>query len=1262
MSLKISTHFRQKLTSQMLNDRVTDVVGGNALLSGFEVTKVSDNRIQVSPGKCIVQGAIIEETSEFTTLNYSSSWNNYNRVFCVVRYIHTEKSVEITVKAEEHLRDIDFILAEIKYGNGVITDIIQTPYTKNLKEINEIAVKVEGAGATPVSNEVSGKAIKANNTFAGNTESLNIKGQAYHNLVRGSNTKEIATTEMQSEEAFDLTIQDSVAGAVDVAIKGRTLQNLAAPVSLGGFVKEGGVYKWNRNVVNERGRIFFNSAILNLNKTYTLILDIVKNTLVPVDNTTSQTQFKFNALNYNKSQYTHRDNSMGTIKISVNTPSNQEEVICGFYIETGLPEGFAGGELWISNIRVFEGDYTNTPISYLPYGEGIYSVSESENNNITLKTVGKNLLDLNKINNNFYTTHRVDGNTLYVDSTTEAKYSNSSFLLDKYTLELIRGKDIYMSCSSIVTNSQIPISAFFQLQITDADNEVTWIGLHSSSLSRMVTIPLDVVSIKVGFYTTNNSTYAETCNSIFVNPQIEIANERTKFEPHTENTIYVQLSEPLRSLPDGVCDEIIDGKLIRRVGKATIDGSEGWWPDGTAQDSTEETLRFGAGWSYSANIGRCISNNFKYLKDSFMFIRDEESFCVKEQSVSVRIKKSKLATPDIEGFKTWLSQNPTTVYFELAEPVITKISKPTLNTYENTTHISSTNYLAPTLQIDSKGLSKDVPFLKPNTKYSVKFNNIERSLNLGVNLGGSKIIAEKNELSITTPSVLAHNKIYISSNNGSIIKDIMVIEGDYDNHGYIDGIQGVGDKSKNLFNVEVYKNVGLNSDNGYTNATDGRDTTDYFEVEPNTSYVISNCLVQGRAYYDASKKYVGSFDKGSYSYVTFKTPSNVKYVRFSVDGSISYDIQIEKGTAPTPFKPHYDGCKIEVLSRGKNLFNVKEFVKKESQYYSLNEKGNLVSLRLDDRSHGFKYPIKVKPNTNYTLSAQGTTCFRVYSVVMDDKRANYYAHYQLVNIDNVSEVTFSSGKYDSIYLKFVERANYPKEIPNIQLEESSTKTSHELYQGNKVQFLLDEPLMSLPNGICDEIIGNKLIRRVGKVVLDGNQLMFKSLSLGSDGSHRYGHRLVDGVVVVTDNLICNNFIPSKKSYHMAIQQASIDDNTMCGLYLATSDYDNLDDFKNWLSENPTTVYYELKEPIIEELPSQRPLQSFDGMTHILTDTNISPMLSCTLPNFMKVVNQNSSRISDLENILDNIIIPGLIDTDYRNIMFEFDYSVSRMLK
>ena len=62
--------------------------------------------------------------------------------------------------------------------------------------------------------------------------------------------------------------------------------------------------------------------------------------------------------------------------------------------------------------------------------------------------------------------------------------------------------------------------------------------------------------------------------------------------------------------------------------------------------------------------------------------------------------KTKLETQDVEGFKKWLTQNPITIYYELATPVehkITDLNSINLETFKDVTYISSENEIQPNL-------------------------------------------------------------------------------------------------------------------------------------------------------------------------------------------------------------------------------------------------------------------------------------------------------------------------------------------------------------------------------------------------------------------------------------------------------------------------------------------------------------------------------------------------------------------------------------
>lgn len=167
---------------------------------------------------------------------------------------------------------------------------------------------------------------------------------------------------------------------------------------------------------------------------------------------------------------------------------------------------------------------------------------------------------------------------------------------------------------------------------------------------------------------------------------------KTSYEPYYKKKISFNIGEPLRSLPNGVCDEIRNNKgqweLVRRVHKVVLDGSEIWtryerW-------DTTNTIQFYLDYStglpnalleYSA--GYCDRFAYKSYHE-FNNKQDREGFIIyggykndtnilKTFSPQISISKSKLSTLDVNGFKQWLSQNPTTFYYQLETPTITPI-------------------------------------------------------------------------------------------------------------------------------------------------------------------------------------------------------------------------------------------------------------------------------------------------------------------------------------------------------------------------------------------------------------------------------------------------------------------------------------------------------------------------------------------------------------------------------------------------------------
>ena len=155
--------------------------------------------------------------------------------------------------------------------------------------------------------------------------------------------------------------------------------------------------------------------------------------------------------------------------------------------------------------------------------------------------------------------------------------------------------------------------------------------------------------------------------------QIEKASKSTSYESYYKKKISFNIGEPLRSLPNGVCDEIRNNngqwELVRKIGKVILDGSENW---NLSDGDKENTIRFSMIPQIPFKIStEAISDKFPYYQNTG---NNVECFTVATDTrIHIRIARSKLNVANVQGFKEWLSQNPTTVYYELETPIVTPI-------------------------------------------------------------------------------------------------------------------------------------------------------------------------------------------------------------------------------------------------------------------------------------------------------------------------------------------------------------------------------------------------------------------------------------------------------------------------------------------------------------------------------------------------------------------------------------------------------------
>ena len=147
--------------------------------------------------------------------------------------------------------------------------------------------------------------------------------------------------------------------------------------------------------------------------------------------------------------------------------------------------------------------------------------------------------------------------------------------------------------------------------------------------------------------------------------QVEIGSEQTEYEPYTEQTVQIALDEPLRGIGE-YNDTITKDGVVRKIKRIVFDGSEDekWALSNDPKNIT--TNRF----VIRMNI---INTYYKMLtmcnKMAWKNINQVDVVGQTTHGVNFYITLPKDLTPDLQTFRTWLSQNPLTVDYVLAEPV-----------------------------------------------------------------------------------------------------------------------------------------------------------------------------------------------------------------------------------------------------------------------------------------------------------------------------------------------------------------------------------------------------------------------------------------------------------------------------------------------------------------------------------------------------------------------------------------------------------------
>lgn len=320
-----------------------------------------------------------------------------------------------------------------------------------------------------------------------------------------------------------------------------------------------------------------------------------------------------------------------------------------------------GNYFAIKECVLIEGDHTNQDVSFF---EGLCDAKMP-----ILKNVGRNLFNPTNI---FY------GNGVL--------NSDGTILVEKWDVGETGWGVTQMNCASlpsgayyvdILQNGEF-IKGRNKIWVRNSNEEML-ANVHNRTL---FTINEPTTRIDLVIEGMHNQTLVDATYSIHIEKADELPQKDTPYEPYKTNILETSNDVVLRGLPNGVKDsyDCLTGEYVQRVGEIVFDGSndENWFENNNFPHNGQivygiRVTNLNGGVPYPDGI----SDTLPFIRKGYESNKPSVSTYMKD--IYVRINGSTK-----EDLKAYLSQNPITVQYELAEPIVTTIEPSTTPfAYEN---------------------------------------------------------------------------------------------------------------------------------------------------------------------------------------------------------------------------------------------------------------------------------------------------------------------------------------------------------------------------------------------------------------------------------------------------------------------------------------------------------------------------------------------------------------------------------------------------
>lgn len=440
------------------------------------------------------------------------------------------------------------------------------------------------------------------------------------------------------------------------------------------------------------------------------------------------------------------------------------------------------------------------------------------------------------------------------------------------------------------------------------------------------------------------------------------------------------------------------------------------------------------------------------------------------------------------------------------------------------------------------------------------------------------------------------------------------------NHDNIE-VKSVG---KNLFNKDDYTELnGTPKVDGMNFISGGSNYCIIMECKHNARYVVQKLAGGNNNVFTlATISTVPSTASGaSTPLLKIVRDDNATSLNLTTDNDDKYLIFLfyNKNESVLTKQQLLDSIQIEIKNVGENPTEYEEY--KESSVICDLSKENLAvreytnlwysssTKLISETTTGYSVIVKIKPNTYYTIHKPLATNRYLIASCTDEPKAGGSINTSFIGLNNSNllDYTIRTGENDNYLIiglgvfndnhSVTDLYNILTCINSYCLYEGAS--SSENYELVKVNDTFDT--YNLSTGIFTQ--------KIGKIVLNG----YESYSLvGSPYPSLFRLTLNNYLKMATTTCICdnykavNNVSGNSEAYNRGNYTICFRKSDNHILYIRDDRFTTVEDFKTWLNENPTTLYYILNEPDLIQTNKSN-IMLYEGENNIsLVDSPIEP--------------------------------------------------------